>query len=429
MVESLITEIGIPQLKELATDSFRRIYDNRLTNGLIPATVGRCDNDPSFDNCNVWVKDHVRAANPHLVLYVPQALPEIAEPLKELSFSSLQAILQVQGQPAQLRRFQSRPGRPDENGYSTIDDREAPAIKFTRYGDIYEDWGHHQPDNWGTFLHSAGKAIEIGLPILKDEAQPMPLGAILQEIISYVVNLRTERSDCRSIWEHNKAWSSYSTRRIVHAGLEQIAKVWLELEADSQIKGYQLKTSPEQLKNAISSLGGKVKEHFPADYTDIFGHDSAPDLAQGVVANDLNDSELPADEREEIMKNILELENRLGCYRYTGDNYQLGRAEAIWTMGKPIIARYFFLKAIKLYEQRKPREAFRALNHGLDRIADILAIKKAYGYIPELFKDVNKQGYAPNNNELAWTLAYIIEAAAAGIAALNTAEQYDQIAA
>ncbi len=341
---------------------------------------------------------------------------------KQLYLSSTSATLQLQGLPEQLRRFQNRPRPPDHNGYSTVDDPFTPAIKFSGDGYIYWDWGHNQPDNWGTLLLEVGKGIEVEWPVLDDgKKSSIPPGAILQEIIAYAANLRTERFICRSIWEHGNVWSSYSTRRIMLAGLDQTVKIWPEWEADSKHHGYQTKISHTQLIDATESLRERVTEHFPADYTDANGHESAADLASLVV---LNDVDLPTDETKGIVQRASDLENRQGFYRYFGDTWKCGRAEAKWTMGKPIIARYFFRQAIELYQKGQTREAFRTLNHGLDRIADIMTIKETYGYIPELFEDKGVLGYVPNNNELSWTLGYIIEASAAGIVALTEAGKY-----
>ncbi len=420
VIECKVATIGVQQLKELAADCLFRISSNQLPNGLIPASVGRCD-DQYYDR-GIWVKDTVRATRAALDPYVPEGLPEFMVPAKQLYLSSIQALLQRQGQPEQLQRFQSRPGPPDHNGYSTIDDPFAPAIKFSSDDCIYRDWGHNQPDNWGTLLLEVGKGIEADWPVLNNNrSSPVPLGTILQEIISYAVHLRTERFVCRSIWEHGNVWSSYSTRRIMLAGLYQTEKIWSELEADSKRNGYQIRTSREQLADAVGTLREKVTEHFPADYTDTLGHESAADLASLVV---LNDVDLPEDEQKEILQRTLELESHEGFYRYYGDPWKQGRAEAKWTMGKPIVARYCFRQAIELYQKGRAREAFRTLDHGLDRIADILTTKEIYGYIPELFEDRGKSGYTPNNNELAWTLGYIIEASAAGIVALTEAKKY-----
>lgn len=423
------TQDGIKVLKELAINSFNRISTARFRNGLSPASVGRHDDD-HYDGM-VWIKDSARAVRFAVDSNFQKAFPELLADSKRLYLSSIRALLQIQGQPEQLRRFQSRPGLSDQDGYSTIDDRLTPAIKFTKDGYIYQDWGHNQPDNWGTLLLTVGKGIEIGWPVLgRGRNQPLPLGAILQEITSYVVNLKTERFVCRSIWEHKNVWSSYSTRRIVLAGLDQVRQVWPELVSDSKKRGYQLRASQLELEDSAGRLREKVKEYFPADYTDAEGHESAADLASLVVQNDIDD--LPPEEQMEIIGRTVDLENRLGFYRYLGDPYRLGRAEAKWTMGKPIMARHFFLQSLRLYTAGKAKEAFRALDHGLDRINDLLDIKTVHGYIPELFEDRNNDGtYRANNNELAWTLGYIIEAAGVGVAAISQSEQFyrDQEAA
>lgn len=416
-------------LNQIAHDETKKIIRYQLPNGLIPASVGRYD-DRHFADCKVWIKDAVRAVQFALDPDFQQSFPDLVKPAKKLFLSSMQPLLLTQGQPEQLQHFQNRPGPPDQNGYATIDDSAAPAIKFNRDGSIYQDWGHNQPDNWGTLLLVTGKAIEANWPILatpKSTDYPIPLGAILQEVISYAVNLRTERLICRSIWEHNKAWSSYSTRSIVLAGLEQSERVWPEIVEDSKKRGYPLKISSQQIQESSGSLREKTKEHYPADYTDVEGHQSTSDLASMVVAND---TKLPKDELEEIMSRAFELENREGFHRYLGDPWKRGRAEAKWTMGKPIMARLYFKKSMGQYESRTAREASRSLCHGLDRINDILDIKRNYGYIPELFEDKDNNGiYKPNNNELAWTLGYVIQAAGAGAMAIRRAEQFYQKAA
>ncbi|MBI3103575.1 hypothetical protein HYZ05_01415 [Candidatus Daviesbacteria bacterium] len=396
---------------------------HQLTNHLITASVGRFDDD--HFNGMVWIKDGVRAVKFALDPNFQQAFPQLTKPAKSLYLSSVRALLQIQAQPAQLWRFQNRPSIDAGNGYVTIDDRQAPAIKFTQDGLIYHDWGHNQPDNWGTLLLEVGKGIEAGWPVLeKGQNQAIPLGSIMQEVTSYVVGLRTERLVCRSIWEHKKAWSSYSTRRIVLAGLEKTEQIWPELITDSRKRAYPLKVTRQQLEDAIGRLREKVKEHFPADYTDSEGHESSADLASIVV---LNDIDLPDDESSEILERARELENRQGFYRYLGDPWKQGRAEAKWTMGKPIMARYYFRLARRLYEQGKAREAYRSLGRGLDKIDDMIAIINTYGYIPEIFEDRQKDGvYRPNNNELAWTHGDIIEATSAGIVALETSERFYQ---
>lgn len=420
------TKDGIKVLKELAFDSFARISSNQFPNGLIPASVGRYD-DEHFKNM-AWVKDAVRAVKFALDPLVQQYLPELNDPefiqgrgfpkpARQLYLSAIQGLLRIQTKPEQLSRFTARPGPQDQDGYSTIDDSLVPAIKFYGPdGSIYYNWGHNQPDNWATLLLEAGKGIEAGWPVLESTAQEgIPLGDILQRITSYVVNLRIERFICRSLWEHNAGWSSYSSRKMVAAGLEQMGKTWHELEADSLVKEYPLWASASQIQDAAGLAKEMANEH-QADYTDTSGHESVGDLAMLVVLNDTN---LPTNEQEEILAKVTDLENNLGFYRYLGDPWQLGRAEAKWGMGKPIIARYLFNRALKLYAGGKNSAAFRSLDHGLERMNHIISVKREYGYFPELYADKNNDGvYYPNNNELAWVLAYIIEASASGIAAI-----------
>lgn len=425
------TQDGIEVLKELALDSFNRISSHQFPNGLIPASLGRFDDEHFRDM--VWVKDNVRAVKFALDPLVQQYLPELNDlefikergltrTAKELYLSAIQGLLIIQAQPEQQTRFASRPGPPDEAGYSTIgNDHLTPAIKFHGpSGSIYYDWGHNQPDNWATLLLEAGKGIEVGWPVLVNREESIHAGDILQRITSYLTHLRVERFKCRSLWEQGEppGWSSYSTRRMALSGLEQIARIWTELVQDSHLRGYPLLVSQDQIEDAAGTLRDKVTEHFPADYTDSQGHESVGDLASLVV---LNDVDLPADEQVEILRRVADLENNLGFYRYLGDRWKLGRAEAKWGMGIPIMARHFFKQAIKLYGQGNERAAFRALDHGLERMNRIIAIKREYNYFPELHEDRNNNGiYLPNNNELAWALAYIEEAVAAGVAAITT---------
>ena len=418
-------------LRELAYDSFGRITRYQFNNGLIPASLGRYD-DPYFKDM-VWVKDHARATRHTLDPLVKTYLPELNDPVfiaqrglgqtaDQLYLSAARGMLLVQAQPEQLARFQTRPGPADEHGYSTIDDRFAPAIKFYGpNGSIHYDWGHNQPDNWGTLLLEVGKGIKAGLPLLEQTADYIP-GKVLQHILSYVVNLRAERLVCRSIWEHNNAWSSYSTRRIVLASLGIWTGIWPAIEKDSREHGYPLLVDKSMLRKAAGNLKLKVNEH-KGDYTDDHDHASSGDLASLVVANDID---IPKREAVRIFRRIkdADLESRQGIYRYIGDPWKHGRAEAMWTLGKPIMARYYFGQAIGFYQANHLDAATRALTQGMDRIQDILDIIAQCGYMPELFEEEKWVGsYKANNNELAWKDSYIIEAAAAGLAAIAESER------
>lgn len=412
------TEDGIKALRELAYDSFEKISSHQLPNKLIPASLGRHD-DGYFDR-GVWVKDHVRATRFALDHLVQQSLPELTKTGQDLYLGAIRGILRVLDQPEQQRRFGARPGQPNAEGYSSIADQDAPAIKFNSDGSIYYDWGHNQPDNWGTLLLETAKGIDAGWPVLERATDGFIPGEVLQDIISYAVHLRTERLLCRSIWEHDVVKSSYSTRRIILASLHKIDTIWPEIDRDSIDNGYPLSVSQEQIRDAVGNLTERVQEH-QGDYTDTEGHhQSSADLASLVVLNDIDN--LPGKEQQEILRSIkeAELENRRGFYRYFGDHWKLGSAEAKWTMGKPIMARLYFRRAINLYESGNSKGGHRALDHGLDRMNDLLDIISEYGYVPELFEDEDGDGiFKPNNNELAWTSGYTIEAAGAGIAAIT----------
>lgn len=413
----------IKQLRNLALNSFLKIRLNQLPNHLIPASAGRYD-DEHF-NGKVWIKDDVRAAKGALDPKLPESLPELYCPMKRLYLSTIRGLLQTQAQPEQRERFSVRPWLPEGSDYYLLDDLHVPAIKFYSSGMPYWQWGNLQPDNWGTLLLETGKGIEAGWPVLqKTKEEQLPTGQILHDITYFVANLRTERLVCRSIWEHNKGWSSYSTRRIVLAGLEQMSRVWEKIEEDSEKREYLLTLKIDDLQSAADRLREKVSEHFPADYTDSTGHESAADLASLVV---LNDIPLPPNEEAEILSRARDLENRTGFYRYIGDPWKMGRAEAKWTMGKPILAHYYFKQALSLCHEGMLSASQRSLDKGLEKIDDILEIQRTYGYIPELFEDPDKTGvYRPNNNELAWTHGIIIEAASAGITALLCNEQQHQ---
>ena len=411
----------IPVLKELVITSFNLIRNNQFDNGCIPASLGRFD-DTSFYQ-TVWIKDAARAVQFALDPHFRLAFPELIQDAEQLYLSTTRGILRLQTNPEQIVRFQSKPGLPDEDGYSTIsDDQLTPAIKFYGPdGSIIKDWGHNQPDNWGILLLEAGKGIAADVPVL--EADGFNPGEVLANITSYAANLKVERFSCRSIWESNVAWSSYSTRHIVLAGLEQIAEAWEYIEADSQQKSYQLPIKRRDITKSIKSLRNLVNEH-PGDYTDSRNHHFAGDLASLVV---LNDVELPENEQQGIVDRITlaKLENGSGFFRWLGDPWKKdqGGIEAKWTMGKPILARYFFRKAIELASAH-PTASRRELDHGLDRMQNIIDIIVENGYMPELFNhDPKTDTFPANNNDLAWNRSYLIQAASAAIIALQTREQ------
>lgn len=397
LVEATVNpDLKIAQMRSLGYVTFDNLVSNQLSNGLITASIGRAD-DRHFEG-KVWIKDNVRAVKFALDPLFQEAFPELREPAIDLYLRAIKGVLRIQNQPEQIRRFQTRPGPAGSDSYHSLDDNLAPAIKFDRFGEIQYDWGHNQPDNWGTLLLEAGKGIAAGLPVLDPQT-----AMALENITSYVANLKTERLTCRSIWEHNPCWSSYSTRRIVLAGLDQMAAVWPEVERfreDSLI-------TREQIIESANNLREYIREHFPADYTDSYNHLSAGDLASLVV---LNDIELPTEEKAHILFRTRELENGQGFYRYRGDPWKKGVEEAKWTMGKVIMARHVFIEAL----------SGTPLEPGLRRLDEIEEIIKTLGYLPELFEDRNNSGeYSPNNNELAWTAGYIQEALGAGIVALR----------
>ncbi len=414
------TEDGIQVLRELALDSLSRITRNQLPNGLIPASLGRFD-DRHFDG-KVWIKDHARAVRFALDPLVQKYLPEVADAGKDLYLRAMDGILRAQYSDEQLDRFSTHPEGTDQNGYYSIDDREVPAIKFNSDSTIYHDWGHNQPDNWGTLLLEIGKGIESGWPVLGKRKDGFIPGEMLQQIASYVVNLRTERLLCRSIWEHNVGWPSYSTKKIVSAGLNKLDPAWTKIEQDSQENDYPLLVSLTDIGEAAGSLAEMVREQ-PGDYTDTENHKSPADLASLVVLNDIDN--LPEREQHEIIERVIDadLEKELGFTRYIGDHWRKGPTEAIWPMGKPIMARFRFKQAAISFAKGNPEAGSVSLNQGLIRMNEVLSMISEYGYIPELFEDEDKDGvFSPNNNELAWIRSYIIQAAAAGIAAIRVSQ-------
>jgi hypothetical protein len=326
--------IRVVQFRELAYYAAEKLISNQEPNGLNKASVGRSDD--SFFEGNVWVKDHVRASRPILDPLVREHLPELQRDLAEFYLKSTKGILNTLGQPAPYARFLSRPCGEDGQGYRKLDDQFAPVIKYNRFGETIYDWGHNQPDNWGTLLLEVGKGIEQGFPVLEHtEGEVLPAGQVIQRVASYAANLRTERLICRSIWEHDNCWSSYSTRSIVQGGLEKMAQVWGELEYDSRDRGYHLEISQIEVEDSVASLSALRKEHFPADYTDL-NHPSTADLASLIVLNDL---EVEDTEKREIIDRAKKLRNGVGFYRYIGDKWKFGTAESKWTLGITVLGR------------------------------------------------------------------------------------------
>ncbi len=409
------------QLRELGEASFHILQENQLPNGLFTASVRRFD-DQHFQG-GVWRKDQMRAMQFAVDGHFDRAYPEKQTEAKDMYIKGARGVLQIQTHPEQLRRFRNRPDLSSSRGYHYLDANESTFIKFTEDGQPVWRWGHNQPDNDGTSLNVLGKGIEKGWEVLDEfPTQTMPNGQIISLMTDYLAGARVERLTCRSIWEREDGDSSYSTRRIALAGLKQARRVEDELTHDAKRNDYQ-PIDKILLRDAIDALEEKATEHFPADYTNSNNHQSMADMASLVVLNDVD--HLPAVEQREIIRRTAELENRIGLYRYYGDDWKVGRAEAKWVMGKPIIARYYFQEAIKLYNEGDLSGGFRALDHGSDRMVDIIDILNSVGYIPELFEDKFGDGvYRPNNNELSWTHSYIVTATSAGIVAYQTSEKY-----
>ncbi|MCR4305661.1 MAG: hypothetical protein NUV73_01080 [Candidatus Daviesbacteria bacterium] len=414
---AILNQVGpgekISILRGLVAGSFRLLNDHKFPNGTIPASLGRYD-DEHFKG-TIWVRDVAHAVQFALDPDFNQAFPHLQKDARSLYLSAIHGILEMQTNPEQIERFKSKPGWPDKDGYYSLGDQQAPAIKFYGYdGSIVREWGHNQPDSWGILLLEAGKGIEAGLTVL--EAERFNPGETLANITSYVTNLKVERLNCRSIWERDHLKSPYSTRRIVLAGLEQMLEIWDQIEQDSQIKAYQLPINQKDLLAAAKSLRGLVREH-EGDFTDL-NHPFAGDLSSLVV---LNDVKLPIDEQTAVIKSITEgeLENSLGCYRWVGDSWKENEIEAKWTIGKPMIAKYHLEQAKRL-AITNPSASLRHLDHGLDRMQHILDIFHKYHYIPELFEyGSHTTLFRPNNNDLAWTRSAVIGSASKGIVALQ----------
>ena len=405
-------------LRGLVATNFRLLKESRFPNKTIPASVGGRYDDEHFKDM-VWSRDMVHAVQSALDPDFKQAFPHLVNGAQSLYLEGMQALLEIQTSPEQIQRFKARPSFPDKDGYCSLGDQEAPAIKFFGpNGSIVREWGHHQPDTWGILLLEAGKGIQQGLPLL--EAEKFKPGEVLANITSYTANLKVERLKCRSIWERDHLKSPYSTRRIVLAGLEQMLEVWDQIQQDSLSKNYPLPIQEKEILTAAKDLRGLVREN-AGDYTDA-DHPFAEDLAQLVV---LNEVDLPVDEQAAIIKAVAvgELENNLGCYRWIGDTWKKEGTEAKWTMGKSFIARYY-LKRARLLAKTDTAASHRYLDHGLDRIQHVLNIMDYYKYLPELFKYGPKSmTYRPNNNDHAWGRSALIAAASSGICALQTLKE------
>ena len=432
-------ESQIQQLRKFVTANFRRLTTHQRDNGLITASLGRYD-DHHFRDM-LWIKDAVRASKWALDPIVQSQLPELFDPEQvkagqfsktgtDFYLSTMRGLFRLQTSPQQWERFNNKPSvEPDEHGYFSIDDRDAPAIKFHLSGNIQTDWGHNQPDNWGTLLLEVGKGIEAGLPLL-EKAHPddIPPALVIDHITKYLVNLKTERLNCRSLWEHDKGWSSYSTRRIVQAGLEQIARVQNVIQDSILYYEEKPETHSGELEEAIGRLKNSALEYFPADYTDSSKHLSKGDLASLVVLNDISD--LSSYEIRGIIRNTRALMTPNGYIRYEGDPWQneneLG--EASWTMGLLIDAKFASQQAERLFLKGRPK-AQPYLEFGLDRIGTFMAFFSRFGWSPELFKikydeTTGKIIPVPNNNHLAWPDGYGIEAAPYCMSAIKAEKTY-----
>ncbi len=401
-------------LRGVVATNFSLLKNNRFSNGTIPASIGGRYDDKHFEN-TVWVRDMTHAVQFALDPDFQEAFPHLVKDAQKLYIEGMKGLLEMQTCPEQIERFKKRPGPPNEKGYRSIGDQQAPAIKFYGpNGSIVREWGHNQPDSWGILLLEAGKGIQQGLPVL--EAERFNPGEVLANITSYLANLKVERLMCRSIWERDYLESPSSSRRTVLAGLEEMLEVWDQIEQDSQKKTYSLPINQKEILTAAKSLRNLVREH-SGDYTDT-DHPFAEDLAQLVV---LDDVDLPVDEQTAIIKAIAmgELENNLGCYRWIGDSWKKEGTEAKWTMGKSFIARYY-LKRARILAKTDSSASHRYLDHGLDRIQHILNIMEDYNYLPELFMYGPKtMTYRPNRNDLAWGRSANIRALSSAVCTLT----------
>jgi len=408
----------VEYLEDAALSSFDFLASYQQSNGLIPASLGRFD-DEHF-NGTAWSRDLAEVAMLGVDHYLTRYLPQIALRAETLSLNVMRGTLNLYGRGEAWERLKTRPYL-QENGYYTIEDETAAPVKWYLDGSIVTEWGHHQPDAIARVIKVAFLMIKSGLPLLDEmTTESRPMGEVLQALVGYQSNLRLGYHQCRAMWEHGKGETAISTiYKYTDSSIEAF-KGWSIIEQDSRKRGYNLTTSRSEIAKGVYDALAYGRRKAPHDFTDPYCHPEPEDAAQLTVASETNP---PLHERERVVQQTSKLERHHGLIRFEGDPWKKGKGEAPWFLPllymiqqKSIIAMEYLAKNSRATAKTYLDGALIDINKAEKIISDV-------GYPPELHYQQDDGEEKANNNDLVWIRTLLVRSYPTTIGAIDTLQR------
>ncbi|MBI4087297.1 MAG: hypothetical protein HY434_00510 [Candidatus Liptonbacteria bacterium] len=235
--------------------------------------------------------------------------------------------------------------------------------------EITGEWGHHQLDAIGLFLHMMGDLDFKHIKVIRDEEDL----EILELLVLYLTEVRYWKNPDFGMWEEELNLHASSIAACV-SGLEYV-------------KRRGIIQVPQTLVNRGIAALGKILPNESLDLGTAHGH--ASDMAQLSLIWPYN---LAGQHAEEIMRRIASGEKPLaqkhGLNRYWGDNYyrSANGVSGEWPMG-------FFWLSIVCSQFHQMEDARKWFEQGVGQMVD--------GNIPELYMNDHPNKHTP----LAWAHA------------------------
>src|SRR3989344_3999914 len=442
-------KVLLDALVEFGRDSQLRLVSRQEPDGLNQTSLGRADDRHFF--MGRWRRDHVLAVlstfNPDWRKHFRKLNnPEYAKrngPGKtddEFCQATLTRLLDLQWEPEQMRRLQSRPG--DEDLVDTmyrLKGGNLPCVRYDRYPKsgglrVHRLWGHDQIDSMASELTGNAIAIQKGMDILSSpRGSDKPRAVALEETALHLNEGKIMERSCIGVWEQGYAripW--YSAKVALLAQLHLRREGVLETIHDHlRFAGRQPRLTRQKLDDSIGQLIWQVPKllngeinGIPGNFSTRWGHDGVDaSILLLLPGQNLSWSELQValEHRKKLKtKDGPNGEKRKGYYRFQGDDWQRGVLEpGSWTLLNAYTSEYDFEQASQAFQDGRVEEGDAFVGSGWSDMSEVIELNEEHGYVPEILRDLVGNGsQKPNDNELAWFRGAVRGSCAKGISAI-----------
>ncbi len=316
---------------------------------------------PTYDYSSVWIRDH---------LFMALSYYYLGRTHDEKLIQSIQVVFNIFH--TQRHKLERIIHPRDQHGKLIVPELIHAKYDATTLNEITHEWGHHQLDALGLFLHVVADLDFKNTPVIRDKGDR----EILQLLIFYLQNVQYWREPDNGMWEECLIRRSSSIGAVV-AGLSYI-----------QRRG--LATIPTELINKGRNELHRILECESRDQCEIPHHDHTCDVAQlfliwpfNVINRDMADSILNRIINGYHSNGVLiKLVQPLGIQRYWGDDYRRSKngVSAQW--------QWEFLLSI-IFSQRHEYEN---AAHWFERAAERITPE---GHITEAFTDGRPNDHIP----------------------------------